>query len=370
MQNLESFPDDCIVCRSASDEGDSRSSAASAARAAPSAVSIDSRRPGLILPWLAKLSPWMLIAGLAYAAVFVEPSSNGAPLLQPVVEPRDMFFGAAGDATSLWVVGQDGAVLHGVDGTWRREVLPGRGNLQAVAVSPDGEVVTVGSQGDLWLRMPGQAWRHAPLPVAEEGGKLLDVAFLHGHFWVVGEMGALFRAAPGATTWERMGEAQDVAFNAIRPGVGNDLWIAAEFGRLLRSRDGGQTWSTQELGSESLRAVAFDGQTGVAVGNTGHLYLSDNGGDDWRALAAFTSDHLHDVVVRNGLWQVVGDNGSYFQSDDPGGTWTNAALGIAELSKGYLTRILPLAGGNLLVGRQLVLLSAGQPQLIGEGARP
>lgn len=283
-----------------------------------------------------------------------------------------MFFGAAGDKDSLWVVGQDGAVLHGVDGAkrWSREVLPNRSNLQAVAVSPKGVLVTVGNQGDLWSRAAGYGWRHAPLPVEALSGKLLDVAFIDGHFWVTGEMGALFRAGPGAETWERMAPEQDVAFNAIRPGVGGDLWIAAEFGRLLRSRDGGRTWSTQELGSESLRAVAFDGDTGVAVGNAGYLYLSQDGGDTWRRLTPFSRDHLHDVVVRDGQWSVVGDNGTFFQSSKPDSGWKNAAIGFGELGKGYLTRILPIAGGELLVGRQLAVVHDGQLSVVGAEGRP
>jgi len=327
---------------------------------------------GLILPWAARLSPWALIFGLAYAAVFIKPAATGAPLRQPVVESRDMFFGVAGDKDSLWVVGQDGAVLHGVDDAtrWSREVLPNRSNLQAVAVSPKGVVVTVGNQGDLWSRAPGHGWRHAPLPVGEIGGKLLDVAYIDGHFWVTGEMGALFRAGPGAETWERMAPEQDVAFNAIRPGSGGDIWIAAEFGRLLRSRDGGRTWSTQELGSESLRAVAFDGDTGVAVGNAGYIYLTQDAGDTWRSLTPFSRDHLHDVVVRDGLWSVVGDNGTYFQSTKPASGWKNAAIGFGELGKGYLTRILPVAGGELLVGRQLAVVQGGQLRVVGAEGRP
>lgn len=327
---------------------------------------------GAILSWAARLSPWGLIAGLAYAAVFIKPAVDAAPLLQPVVEQRDMFFGAAGDLTSLWVVGQDGAVLHGVEGAtrWSREVLPGRRNLQAVAVSPDGVVVTVGNHGDLWLKTPGQAWRNTPLPVSEIGGKLMDVAFIGGHFWVTGEMGALFRSGPGAGTWERVGEEQDVAFNVIRQGVGNDLWIAAEFGRLLRSRDGGLSWTTQELGSESLRSVSFQGQVGVAVGNAGHVYVSQDGGDSWKNISRFTSDHLRDVVVVDGLWSVVGDNGTYFQSRKPAGGWVNTALEFGELGKGYFTRVLPVAGGNLLVGQQLAVIDSGQLTVVSAGVQP
>lgn len=327
---------------------------------------------GVILSWAARLSPWGLIAGLAYTAVFIKATVDAAPLQQPIVEQRDMFFGAAGDKASLWVVGQDGAVLHGVDGAtrWSREVLPGRRNLQAVAVSPNGVVVTVGNHGDLWLKTPGQDWRNTPLPVSEVGGKLLDVAFIGGHFWVAGEMGALFRSGPGAGTWERVGEEQDVAFNTIRQGVGNDLWIAAEFGRLLRSRDGGASWTTQELGIESLRSVSFEGQIGVAVGNAGHVYVSQDGGDSWKNISRFTSDHLRDVVVVDGLWSVVGDNGTYFQSRKPAGGWVSTALEFGELGKGYFTRILPVAGGNLLVGQQLAVIDSGQLTVVSAGGQP
>ncbi|MDH1664604.1 YCF48-related protein [Pseudomonas chengduensis] len=324
------------------------------------------------MSWAARLSPWGLIAGLAYAAVFIKPTVDAAPLLQPVVEQRDMFFGAAGDLTSLWVVGQDGAVLHGVQGgtRWSREVLSTRSNLQAVAVSPGGVVVAVGNHGDLWLKTPEQNWRNTKLPVSEVGGKLLDVAFIGGHFWVTGEMGALFRSGPEAGAWERVGEEQDVAFNAIRQGIGSDLWVAAEFGRLLRSRDGGLNWTTQELGNESLRSVSFEGQVGVAVGNAGHVYVSQDGGDNWKAISLFASDHLRDVAVVDGLWSVVGDNGTYFQSRKPDGGWSNAALEFGGLGKGYFTRVLLVAGGSLLVGQQLAVIDGGQLTVVNAGMQP
>ncbi|WP_167659428.1 hypothetical protein [Pseudomonas sp. RIT623] len=46
------------------------------------------------------------------------------------------------------------------------------------------------------------------------------------------------------------------------------------------------------------------------------------------------------------------------------------ALGFGEPGKGYLTRILPVAGGNLLVGRQLALASDTRLQVIGAEGRP
>lgn len=317
---------------------------------------------------LACLSPWMVIGGLAYAAVFVEPSVNSVPLDQPLVERRDLFFDGAVQGQQLWVVGQNGALLSSTDAgaSWKREELPGRANLQAIAVSPKGRLVVVGNQGQVWTRSPNQpgtkqSWRSLQLPVSELAGKLLSVSFIEGHFWAVGEMGALFRGDAEAANWQRLGGEDDVTFNSIGAGVNGDLWITAEFGRLLRSRDQGQTWSTQELGSESLRALTFNGSTALAVGNRGEVYLSRDGGDDWQAVAHFTTEHLFDVAVHRGEWLVTGDRGALFRSTDPQQGWQ--AWAPAGLDKSYHSRLLDTDRGVVLVGQQLGLLSNDDLQL-------
>lgn len=306
---------------------------------------------------LARLAPWMVIAGLAYAAVFIKPSVNPVPLDQPLVERRDLFFDGATQGDRMWVVGQNGALLSSSDtGTsWTREELPGRANLQAIAVSPQGRLVVVGNQGNVWTRSGTEQWQHLQLPVSELAGKLLGVSFIDGHFWAVGEMGALFRADADGTRWQRLGNEADVTFNSIRAGIDGDLWITAEFGRLLRSRDQGQSWTTQTLGSESLRALTFSGSTGVAVGNRGEVYLSRDGGSDWQAVTHFTTEHLFDVAVHHGEWVVTGDRGALFRSHDPQQGWQ--AWMPAGLDKSYHSRLLDTDPGVVLIGQQLGLLS-------------
>jgi len=308
------------------------------------------------LSWVGRLSPWLLISGLAYAAVFIKPTVNPHPLNQPLTERRDAFFDAAALDSSIWVVGQNGAMLSTPDAgdSWNREELPQRINLQSVAVSDSGRLVVIGNHGRIWTRAGAQDWQEHQLPVDEYAGKLLSVSYIGGQFWVAGEMGVLFRGNADASEWHPLGTGEDVTFNSVRVGANGDLWIAAEFGQLLRSGDQGQSWTKYELGSESLRAIAFDGATGMAVGNRGEAYLTRDGGDSWTPIAKFTSEHLFDVVVHDGQWIVTGDRGALLRSSNPESgwqTWTPKGL-----DKSYHSRLLSMPEGVLLVGQQIGLL--------------
>lgn len=316
-----------------------------------------------LLEWVFRLAPWIVIGGLAFAAVFIKPSVNPVPLDQPLLEHRDAFFDGAALGERLWIVGQNGALLSSKDagGHWLREELPGRRNLQSIAVSDKGRQVVVGNEGRVWTRQDAEPWQSQQLLVSDLAGKLSSVSFINGYFWAVGEMGALFRSDADAAKWQAMGSGDDVNFNSIRAGVDGDLWITAEFGRLLRSRDDGRTWTTQELGSESLRALVFDGRTGVAVGNQGQAFITQDGGDSWKTLPSFTREHLFDISVHNGQWITTGDRGALFHTQDPTGTWRSWTP--QGLDKSYHSRLLDTADGVVLIGHQLGLLRQDDLQI-------
>lgn len=308
--------------------------------------------------WLARVAPWSIIGGLAYAAAFVQVQTESKPMAQPLVESRDLFFGGTALGERAWIVGQHGAVLSGdrAAGTWQRRQLEPAVNLQAITAAPGGRVVAVGNGGRLWTGDGDGTWSPQTLPVSAVGGKLLDAAFVGGHFWVVGEMGALFRGDADGAQWTRMREEDDVAFNAVREGPGASIWVAAEFGRLLSSHDGGETWQVAELGEESLRALAFHGQDGVAVGNRGLAFATTDGGLHWQRLAAFTTEHLYDVAVREGRWLAIGDRGAAFTSSSGLRDWQ--PLAAAGLGRSYYSHLFELANGDtVLVGRSIGLLT-------------
>jgi len=305
---------------------------------------------------LGTLAPWLVIAALGWAAMFITPSSSHPPLAEPLVERRDRFFGGAELGRKIWIVGQNGAVLSSTDEGqhWQREQLPGGDHLQAIAVSPEGRLVVVGNHGRIWTRSADGPWTPRQLPALEPAGKLLDVRHIDGHFWTLGEMGALFRTDADARSWESPGSFDDISFNRIQPGAEDDLWIAAEFGCLLHSRDQGRSWSVQTLGSESLHALAFNGRTGIAVGNRGQVYVSRDAGGHWQAAPAFTREHLFDVAYFHGQWWVTGDRGALWRSHEPETGWV--ALMPAGFGNGWHTRLLPGAHGLAVIGQPSGLL--------------
>ena len=302
---------------------------------------------------LARLSPWVLISGLGYAAIYVKVAVKPVPMTQPLIEQRDQFLGGVNDGGRYWFVGQDGGVLSMDAKTrrWQREELTPRSNLQGIAAGDHGVLVVAGNDGRLWVRDRGEQWVSQVLPVSDVARKLVDVAFLHGHFWVVGEMGALFRGSADGKTWTRMREPEDVAFNRVRSGPGGSLWIAAESGRLLHSADDGATWDSIELDSESLQSIAFVGDVALVVGNRGHVYRSDNQGVDWKLVPAFTSDNLFDVAGSADGWTVVGDHGAVFTAGPAHQQWQRATA--RTLGKSYYMRVLASANETVLVGHAI-----------------
>lgn len=319
----------------------------------------------------ARLSPWVVIAGLAYAAVFVEVDVSTEPMPQPFVEGRDLFFGGTAAGGRLWFVGQDGALLS-MDETsrqWQRTQMQPVANLQAIAASDKGVLVAVGNGGRYWVRNGDGPWTTQVLPVGEVGNKLVDVAFFHGRFWIVGEMGALFRSDADGANWTRLRDADDVAFNRIRPGPRGSVWIAAEFGRLLHSEDDGATWLSQDLGEESLQSIAFAGDDGVVVGNRGQAFHTTDGGSRWQPVAPFTSEHLYDVLAQAGGWLTLGDRGVLFAGE--GGTARWRALAPDGFGKAYHVRLVAAGDGNVAVGRGIGLLETdGNYRRWPEGVQP
>lgn len=307
---------------------------------------------------LARLAPWGIIALLIYAAAFIKMDVETTPLPQPLVEGRDQFFGAAQTFERVWIVGQDGSALEFDEqsGNWQRLRLQPEENLQAIVASPEGVAVAVGNQGMVWVRAPGGDWEHQQLDLSDIASKLIDVAYIDGHFWLVGEMGALYRADPSGRDWQRQRESDDVAFNRIRSGPDGSIWIAAEFGRLYVSHDGGATWASTELGSESLYSIAFNSERGLAVGNRGEAYVSLDGGDNWTRAGSNQGEHLYDVIAQGDGWLVAGARGALYEVGADGAHWLQKQL--EGLPPAYVTQLLPLREGVLLVGKMTGVIDA------------
>jgi len=306
----------------------------------------------------AQIAPWAVLGGLAYAAAFISPQIEPLELPQPLVESRDMFFDVAvTDDGTAWFVGTGGTVLRGdLDAADWQRINIDNNNLQAIAVDARGRMVIAGNGGWLYTSADqGDNWGATQLPLSDFANKLTDVTTDGQQFFAIGEMGAVYTSS-NLITWDSLSVDEDINLNSIFVD-GDQIWIAAEFGTLLHSADAGETWRRHELGEESIRAISFNGSTGIAVGNQGFVAVSRDDGDSWAVLPASGNEHLYDVLWQHdqAQWVIVGDAGTLLTSTDGINGWKN--LRSAESGNQYFARAVAFGDYTLVAGRLLGKLS-------------
>ncbi|GEM_PF-2981233 len=108
--------------------------------------------------------------------------------------------------------------------------------------------------------------------------------------------------------------------------VAPDLIVAVgASGLIYRSEDGGDSWSLQWVDAKiALRGVhMFDETTGIVVGDEGHIYRTTRHGRRWDAVPSGTGEDLNAItfVDENRGW-IVGQGGTILYTEDGGQTWT------------------------------------------------
>jgi photosystem II stability/assembly factor-like uncharacterized protein len=312
------------------------------------------------------IMPWLIIAGLLWAGIFIKPKPAGSTVEPPVIERSDAFFGLASpEVKQLWVVGNNGKIIHSTDGgvSWAAQRLTSITHLQDVAAWDSKRLVVVGNSGMVFITEDGGAhWHEQRLGILPAAlNKLLRVKALpDGGAVAVGEMGALLHSADYGKTWERQRAEQDTAFNDVFMINDQQGWVVGEAGSMLHTVDGGRNWDALEpVVRSSLMAVAFrDPQNGVAVGLEGVILVTHNAGKTWAQFSAMRQGpnpgalklHLYDVVwdQERNKWFAVGDQGIYASAGDDAAEWQGGKLDKQESA--WHTRIASAHGRFFLAG--------------------
>jgi photosystem II stability/assembly factor-like uncharacterized protein len=148
--------------------------------------------------------------------------------------------------------------------------------------------------------------------------------------------GIMLRTSDAGATWAEQLRRKDRNFLRVDFEGGGDGTIlgycvgneCSERTYLLRSTNGGSTWS-DVVGSptEGLSAISFtDANRGIAVGETGGIYQTSDGGKTW--LEIWTHDNLNDVWfsdANNGT--AVGYRGTIIRTTDGGTSWGRQSSG-------------------------------------------
>jgi photosystem II stability/assembly factor-like uncharacterized protein len=199
------------------------------------------------------------------------------------------------------------------------EFAPGIHSIVVDPRDPDRVLVAVSTAGVLETVDGGKTWRgrnkgmlndYLPDPAAEWGHDPHFVALCPGqpdHVWQQNHSG-VFYSSDGAATWQRVSQPeQGVHFGfpvCVDDRSGTTAWLVpgkADMQRtaidgalfVARTEDGGKTWRQlreglpQENAYDVVYRHAFGnaGDTLAFGSTTGNLYVSEDRGDSWRAVA-------------------------------------------------------------------------------------
>lgn len=354
----------------------------------------------------------LLVASLVFAVGLAGcEHKSTAPLSNDLITFSDKFLDVAYvSGNTFVVVGYNGRILRTEDGgkSWQ-EIFSDPEKRTRPSEYTLNQVEFVGEHG--WA-----VGHHGTILHSRDGGKtwakqqvdtekiIFSVSFvdpLHGR--AGGDESTFLSTENGGETWnvQRIDVSEiglseetrlavpDVIYYSIDFVDAQNGWMVGEFGNIRHTTDGGKTWDAQhgslldELvakGKAPARDVMLMGaffrvhftdlNNGMAVGASGAIAVTDNGGKTWRWISREGDNkevpplHIYDFAPasQNGMVSAVGASGTVLTSKNAGANWQPA-----KVLFGVFTWINGLAFGDqgkgvLVGGRGIVLRTedAGQ----------
>ncbi|MFH1010506.1 MAG: YCF48-related protein, partial [bacterium] len=125
--------------------------------------------------------------------------------------------------------------------------------------------------------------------------------------------------------WSALSSGTTTNLNGVSFADAQSGWAVGASGKILHTTDGGQTWETQTSGTTvSLQEVEFiSASLGWVVGNSGTILHTTNGGAGWSPQTSGTTRNLYglDFVDAQNGW-ASGVDGLVLCTRDGGATWT------------------------------------------------
>jgi photosystem II stability/assembly factor-like uncharacterized protein len=255
------------------------------------------------------------------------------------------------DDKNGFAVGASGLLLHTSDGgvTWAKQLVqvpdetgatrPLDVNLFGVAAISASDAFAVGDLGTvLHTKDGGTSWEKIPFDATTYADENVPDRILNAvvftsptEGWIGGEFATLIRTHDGGNTWvgqrQLSGAPPDLYLFDISGGNGSAAAVGLAGGVLVSNADGSEWTSKSVDTSAGLFAISWRGQTGIAAGDRGVLFVTSDGGSTWTEpkrpklfnwIAGTTFVGDHEAVA-------VGEGGLILRSDDGGASWASAA---------------------------------------------
>lgn len=248
--------------------------------------------------------------------------------------------------TGLWffdsregiATGSDGSLARTLDGgqTWVTSVPANSGGWSRPQFMADGTGwVLAGSSTIYRSTDKGKTW---VAPVSQNSTNLYGVVDYHFAnanngsavaFYPTstnGKPASIFRTTDGGFSWVPVdGTGEYSGLKAIRFADANVGVAVGGSGLVLLTTNGGASWSARSSGvqSELNRVWFIDSNTAIAVGNGGTIVRSTDRGLTWKKIPAASGSNLFDVrFVSSKFGWAVGDQGAVLITQDGGLSWS------------------------------------------------
>jgi photosystem II stability/assembly factor-like uncharacterized protein len=267
-------------------------------------------------------------------------------VLKTIVEdiPHSALFGLSFDQGKGVAVGAGGDIMTSEDGgvTWKHNAEAPT-SLALLSVSRRGSHVVAVGQAGVVAVMDNGKWKTATSGVT---ARLLSVEVNSSGLAIAGgEFGTLLKSTDGGNTWastapdwagmasaEHFGTGEPMVY-AVAVSEAGVVTVAGEFGVMLRSEDAGTTWrvlrpvNPEEATIHALSLVDKGQGNSYAVGQTGELLLSSDGGETWMKCDTGTDLNFLGVAASpNGQVVLTGMRVMY-RSENFGMTWSKIEEG-------------------------------------------
>eukprot|EP00475_Leptophrys_vorax_P019856 TRINITY_DN27186_c0_g1_i1.p1 TRINITY_DN27186_c0_g1~~TRINITY_DN27186_c0_g1_i1.p1 ORF type:complete len:428 (+),score=24.17 TRINITY_DN27186_c0_g1_i1:59-1342(+) len=265
----------------------------------------------------------------------------------------------------------------------RRDLLVGTSAAAIAAALASGSPLT----GAAFAADGVSAWEQVPLPL-EPGVVLLDVAFVPGepdHGFILGTRQTLLETKDGGKSWnnKEVPSADEEDFNYRFNSIsfsGNEGWIVGKPAILLYTNNSGESWQRVPLSARlpgtPVLITATGDKSAEMVTDEGAIYVTANGGYNWRAAVEETVSATLNRTVSSGIsgasyytgtlsnikrsddgkYVAVSSRGNFFLTWEPGQTfWQphNRSSARRIQSMGWRTDgglWLLVRGGGLFLG--------------------
>ena len=201
-----------------------------------------------------------------------------------------------------------------------------------------GLTVAVGERGHILYSTNYKDWVQASVPTHQ----LLTAVYLQDSQtgWAVGHHGLILKTTDGAKNWRQVAYTQDEAplLDIIFINSTTGFAVGA-YGAFYITHDAGETWNKKYFNDSldfdfHLNAIAaIDKNRLYIVGESGHIFRSDNAGESWQLLSSPYDGSFFGVLpVSYDELYVFGLRGNLYKSHDAGLVWekvnteTNALL--------------------------------------------